>query len=92
MSLSAERARAVPHLMSRILPQPDVEIGMVPVPMPEDSMEVDLDAGVVPASARRGAKRTSSIWVERADQTDMEAGLACDSWRNQDRAKTGARM
>ena len=75
MSLSAERTRAVPHWMSRILAQPDVEIGMVPVPMPEDAMEVDLDAGVVPASARRSAKRTSSTWVERADQTDMEVCL-----------------
>ena len=43
MSVSAERTRAVPHRMSRILPQPDVEIGIVPVPMPEDAMEVDLE-------------------------------------------------
>ena len=71
MSLSAEKTRAVPDPMSRILPQPDVATGMVPVPMPEDEVEVNLHAGVVPASARRGLKR----WVERADQNDMEVCL-----------------
>ena len=35
-------------------------------------MEVDVDSGVEPASVRRGAKRTSSMCEERADQTDME--------------------
>ena len=58
--------------MSRMLPQPDVDMGTVPLPVPEDAMEVYLAAGVEPASVRRGAKRTSSMWVERADQTDME--------------------
>ena len=47
-------------------------MGTVPLPVPENAMEVDLDAGVVPASARRGAERASVMWEERADQTDME--------------------
>ena len=47
-------------------------MGTVPVPVPEDAMEVYLAAGVEPASVRKSAKRTSSMWVERADQTDME--------------------
>ena len=75
----------------------------VPLPVPEDAMEVDFDAGVVePALVRRGAKRVSAMWEERADQTDMEvcpdtAGeycdcdavetLSCDRWRIQDRAR-----
>ena len=47
-------------------------MGTVPLVVPEDAMEVDLDAGVESASVRKGAKRTSSMWEERADQTDME--------------------
>ena len=51
--------------------------------VPEDAMEVDFDAGVEPALVRRGAKRVSAMWQERADQTDMEvcpdiAGECCD--------------
>ena len=72
ISTSAKRACEISHLMSRILPQPDVEMGTIPVPVPEDTTEVYLTAGVEPASVRRGAKRTSSMWVERADQNDME--------------------
>ena len=46
-------------------------------------MELDFDAGVEPALVRRGAKRVSAMWEERADQTDMEvcpdtAGECCD--------------
>ena len=44
----------------------------VPLLVPEDAMEVDFDAGVEPALMRRGAKRASAMWEERADQTDME--------------------
>ena len=42
------------------------------LPVPEDVMEVDFDAGVEPALVRRGAKRVSAMWEERADQADME--------------------
>ena len=38
-------------------------------------MEVDLDVGVGPASARRDAKRANSMWEQRADQVDMEVCL-----------------
>ena len=58
--------------MSRILTQPDIGMETVPLPVPEDAMEVDFDAGVEPALVRRGAKRASAMWEERADQTDME--------------------
>ena len=44
----------------------------VPFPVPEDAMEVDFDAGVEPVLVRRGAKRASTMWEERADQTDVE--------------------
>ena len=40
-------------------------MGAVPLPVPEDAMEVDFDAGVEPVLMRRGTKRA-------ADQTDME--------------------
>ena len=66
MSSSAKRACEIPPLVSRILTQPDIEMGTVPLPVPEDAMEVDFDAGVEPALVRRGAKE------ERADQTDIE--------------------
>ena len=42
------------------------------LPVPEDAMEVDFDARVEPALVRRGAKRVSAMWEERADHTDME--------------------
>ena len=54
MSSSAKRACAIPPPVSRILTQPDIEMGAVPLPVPEDAMEVDFDAGVEPAL---GAKR-----------------------------------
>ena len=46
-------------------------------------MEVDFDAGVEPALVRRGAKRVSAMWEERAGQTDIgvcrdTAGKCCD--------------
>ena len=44
----------------------------MPLPVPEDAMEVDFDARVEPALVRRGAKRVGAMWEERADQTDME--------------------
>ena len=68
-SSSAKRAHAIPPPMSRILLQSEVEMGTVPVL--EDAMEVELDVGVVPASVRRDAKRTSSTWEERADQVTV---------------------
>ena len=71
-SSSAKRACAIPLPVSRILTQPDVEMGAVPLPVLEDAMEVDFGAGVEPALVRRGAKRASAMWEERADQTDME--------------------
>ena len=106
MSLSAERACAIPPPVSRILKQPDIGMGTVPLPVLEDVMEVDFDAGVEPVLVRRGTKRASSTRDERADQADVEVSpdttgeccnrdaveLVCDSWRNQDRANTGARM
>ena len=61
----------IPPPVSRIPTQPDIEMGTVPSPVPEVAMEVDFDAGVV----RRGAKRVSAMWEERADQTDMEVCL-----------------
>ena len=72
MSSSAKRACTIPPPVSRILTQPDIEMGAVPLPVPEDAMEVDFDAGVEPVLVRRGAKRASAMWEERADQTDME--------------------
>ena len=46
-------------------------------------MEMEFDAGVEPALVRRGAKRVSAMWEERADQTDVSAcpdtaGECCD--------------
>ena len=69
--------------MSRIPTQPDIEMGTVPLLVPADATEVDFDAGVEPALVRRGAKRASAMWEERADQTDVEvcpdtAGECCD--------------
>ena len=72
MSSSAKRACANPPPVSRILTQPDTEMGAVPLPVPEDAMDVDFDAGVQPVLVRRGAKRASTMWEERADQTEME--------------------
>ena len=46
MSSSAKRACEIPPLVSRILTQPDIEMGAVPLPMLEDVMEVDFDAGL----------------------------------------------
>ena len=47
-------------------------MGAVPLPVPEDAMEMDFGAGVEPALVRRGTKRASSMREQRADQTDME--------------------
>ena len=47
-------------------------MGTVSLLVPEEAMEVDFDAGVEPALVRRGAKRASAMWEERADQTDVE--------------------
>ena len=52
MSPSAKRACAIPPPVSRILTQLDIEMGTVPLPVPEDVMEVDFDAGVQPALVR----------------------------------------
>ena len=83
MSSSAKRACAIPPPVSRILTQPDVGMVTVPLPVPEDAMEVDFDAGVEPVLVRRGTKRASSMREVRADQTDMEvcpdtAGECCN--------------
>ena len=53
------------------------------LPVPQNAMDVDFDAGVEPALVRRGAKIVSAMWEERADQADMEvcrdtAGECCD--------------
>ena len=40
-SSSAKRAHTPPLPLSQILPQPDVEMGTVPVPVPEDAVEVN---------------------------------------------------
>ena len=72
MSSSAKRACEIPPPVFRILTQPDIEMGVVTLPVPEDAMEVNFDAGVEPALVRSGAKRTSVMWEERADQTDRE--------------------
>ena len=63
MFSSAKRACEIPPPVSRTPTQPDIEMGMVPlpVPVPEDAMEVDFDAGVEPALVRRGAKRVSAM-------------------------------
>ena len=83
MSPSAKRACKITPPVCRIPTQPDIEMGTVSLPVPEDAMEVDFDAGVEPALVRRGAKRVSAMWKERADQTNMEvcpdtAGEYCD--------------
>ena len=72
MSSSAKRACAIPPPVSRIPAQPDIGMGTVKLPEPEDAMEVDFRAGVEPVLMRRGTKRASSMREERADQTDME--------------------
>ena len=79
MSSSAKRACKIPPSVPRIPTQPDIEMGTVSLPVPEDAMEVDFDAALV----RRGAKRVSALWAGRADQTDVEvcpdtAGGCCD--------------
>ena len=53
MFSSAKRASEIPPLVSRIPTQPDIEMGTMLLPVPEDSMEVDFDAGVDPASVQR---------------------------------------
>ena len=68
MSSSAKRACAIPPPVSRVLTQPDIEMGTVPLSVPEDAMEVDFDAGVELDLVRRGAKRVSAMWEVRADQ------------------------
>ena len=80
MSPSAKRACEIPPPLSRIPTQPDIEMGTAALPVPEDAMEVDFDAGVEPALVRRGTKRVSAMWDERADQTDMEVcpDTACE--------------
>ena len=80
---SAKRACEIPPPVFRIPTQPDIEMGTVPWPVPEDATEVDFDSGVEPALVRRGAKRVSATWEERADQTHLEvcpdtAGEYCD--------------
>ena len=55
------------HPSSGVPTQPDIEMGTVSLPVLEDAMEVDFDAGVEPALVRRGAKRVSALWEERAD-------------------------
>ena len=80
---SSERASEIPPPVSRIPRQPDIAMGTVSLPVPEDAMEVDFDAGVKPALVRRGAKRVIAMWEVRADQTGMEvcpdtAGECCD--------------
>ena len=52
--------------------RPDIGMETVPLPVPEDAMEVDFDAGVEPVLVRRGTKRASPMREERADQTDVE--------------------
>ena len=83
MSSSPKRACANRPPVSRVLTQPDIGMETVPLPVPEDAMEVDFDAGVEPVLVRRGAKRSSTMWEERADRTDMEvcpdtAGECCN--------------
>ena len=72
MFSSAKRACAIPPPVSRFPTQPDIGMGTLPLPVPEDSMEVDFDAGVEPMLVRRGTKRASSMREERADQIDTE--------------------
>ena len=43
MSPSAKRACEIPPPVCRIPTQPDIEMGTVPLPVPEDAMEVDFD-------------------------------------------------
>ena len=43
------------------------------IPLLVSRILLKSDVGVGPASVRRDAKRTSSMWEERADQTNMEA-------------------
>ena len=57
MSPSAKRACEIPPPVSRIPTQPDIEMGTVPLPVPEDAMEVDFAAGVEPALAQRESVR-----------------------------------
>ena len=52
MSSSVKGACAIPPHVSRILTQPDIEMGAVPLPVLEDAMEVVFDAGVEPALVR----------------------------------------
>ena len=72
MSSSGKRSCAHPPPVFRVLTQPDIGMGTLPLPVPGDSMGVDFDAGVEPVLVRRGAKSASTMWEERADQTDME--------------------
>ena len=83
---SARKARKIPPPVSRTPTQPDIEMGTVPLPVPEDAMEVDFDAGAsvgakrCPALVRRGAKRVTAMWEEDADQYDMEVCPDVDSY------------
>ena len=73
--MSSSAKRSLRHPSSGVL-NPDTtrnsEMGAMPLPVPEDAMEVNSDAGVESALVRRGAKRASTMWEELADQTDME--------------------
>ena len=48
MSSSAKRACAIPPPVSRLLTQQDIGMVTVPLPVPEDTMEVDFDAEMEP--------------------------------------------
>ena len=54
--------------------------GTVSLPVPEDAMEVDFDAGVEPALVRRVAKRVSALWEDRADECCDRDAVETLSW------------
>ena len=64
VSSSAKRACAIPP-MSRILKQPDIGIGTVPLPVPEDAMEV--------VDFWRGA----SVGAKRCKESQYDEGGTC---------------
>ena len=80
MSSSAKRACAIPPPVSRILTQPATGIGTVPLPVPEDAMEVDFDAGVEPVLVRRGTKRESQLDAGGTCRSNRHGSMSTHYW------------
>ena len=80
MSSPAKRAHTPPPPLSQILPQPDVEMATVPMPVPEDAMEVDAlcEESVDPSdmAKRFSVQPVSSMITPLREILDRDATIA----------------